>query len=402
VTGRRLLGAVLVAATAPGCAEPPHGPIEACPILEADCQQRLFLATDRLRGRIWDPWSVMPRVEVVGRDIYRRRAEAIAAERPRAASSALWSGALQGLGVLAPGLDVATADQRWLGDLSLAYYDPHPNRVTIVDRGAEMDAIEATRTLVHEYVHALQDRDLGLDWGPVLTTDQEMVRAAMIEGEAGLFDQLARLEMEGVAPAEFDWEDHFGSWLVADRGFTPFAPSAHSHVRLSFPYPTGGAFLARTWRAGGVVRVQRLFTSHPRTFVELMLSAEGRPAPEAQRRPSCTSPRGVGGATVLSVDTLGAALLYAHLLHVFEREPEAWEAALGWRGDRIWLLDQRDGGPPATFWRVHAPSLATSPLGPLLRDRRDPPVIEGEDLLMWEGLAPALLEAAGAQLTCLP
>ena len=375
--------------------------IEPCPILEASCQKQVLLGTDRLRGHLWEPWSEPPAVEVVSREVYQRRSEVRARRLQRAAGSDLWSGALQGLGLLAPDLDVATADHLWFAGTTASYF-PWSNRVTIVDAGLPLPALESTTTLVHEYVHALQDRDLGLDWAPILTTDQEMVRTALIEGEAVLYARLAQLQMEGVDPARFDWLDHFSGWLSAVRTGTLTVPSPHSHVRLSFPYPLGGNLFWRIWNAGGVTRVQRLFQSPPRTSLELMLSAESRPpVAGGTRQPSCSLPRRVGDLGVLAVDTLGSALLYTHLLRILGNESAAWESALTWRGDRIWLLDDQDG-VRSTFWRVRAPDLRGSPLGPLLQGRSDPPLLEGEDLLFWQKLDPEKLQSVKAALTCTP
>jgi hypothetical protein len=66
------------------------------------------------------------------------------------------------------------------------------------------------------------------------------------------------------------------------------------------------------------------------------------------------------------------------------------------------LLNHRGRDREPFFWRVHAPGLASSPLGPRLRARVEPPLLDGEDLLMWQGLDRELAAEARARLACAP
>jgi hypothetical protein len=397
--GRRLMGhgAVLLALAA-GCQplEPPN--ITACDSRQNACQQQLAQGVEQLRGRLWDPWWPRPEVVIITPDEQRQIAALIARDLRRAAASGIWSEALQQVGLLGVSLDVATADQAWF-ETALAAYWPAAKAVTVVDRGQALDDVRAAEVLSHELVHAFQDRELNFAGFSPLSTDQEMVRMALTEGEAVVYAKVAEQHMRGEDPAAFDWNGYFGDWMAALRAQTAEVRSAHSHIRLSFPYPVGGAFLAQAWQSQGVIGVDRHFLHPPRSFLELLLANEGAPAPAPSGPVDCTEPRVLSFGGVVSSDTLGAGLLYGHLVNVFEQEVDAWAAALTWRGDRLWLMFDANRRP-VTFWRVHAPGIGATALGPALAGRTDPPVLEGDELVFWSGTSSDALAEMRARLTC--
>jgi hypothetical protein len=396
---RRLLGCgAALLALAAGCQSPEPPSITACDTRQSACQQQLARAVEQLRGRLWDPWWPRPEVVVITPEEQRRIAELIARDLRRAAASGIWSEALQQVGLLGVSLDVATADQAWF-EAALANYWPAAKAVTVVDRGQPMGGVSASEVLAHELVHAFQDRELNFAGFSPLSTDQEMVRMALTEGEAVVYAKVAEQHMLGEDPAAFDWTGYFGDWMAALRAQTAEVRSAHSHIRLSFPYPVGGAFLAQSWQSLGVIGVDRHFLRPPRSFLELLLANEGAPAPQRSGPADCKEPRALSFAAVVSSDTLGAGLLYGHLVNVFAEEADAWDATLTWRGDRMWLMFDVNGRP-MTFWRVHAPGIGATALGPALAARTGPPVLEGDELVFWSGTPADALAEMRVRLTC--
>jgi hypothetical protein len=387
------LAALLLGA---GCG-PPAPEINACDVRQGGCQQRLLREVESMRGRLWDPWSRPPKMQVISSGQQQQLAEAVGRDLRRAIDADLWSPLLRAAGLIRE-LDVIGADQLWFASADAVYWPPSKT-VTIVDRGLPLDGVPATGILVHELVHAFQDRELDFQSFSPLTTEQEMVRRALTEGEASLYQQLAVLQMDGADPGQFAWEDHFRLWLRSLREVSALEPSPHTHVRLSFVYPTGGAFLSRAWRQYGITGVNRVFRQPPRTFVELLLSLEGRPPHETLRPADCSSPGALPFGSVVAQDTLGAGLFYAHLVGVFGLEPEAWETALLSRGDRMWVV--ADGvSPAAMFWRIRVPNVRASSLGPLMETRTDPPVLQGDDVLFWTGGSPALIDRFKSESSC--
>jgi hypothetical protein len=116
-----------------------------------------------------------------------------------AASWAPWTAPLHELNLLAPNLDVVSADTSFALD-QIASYWPSSRRVKVIDRHQSLNTSFATATLAHEYVHAAQDRDFGLGYSGRTTTDREMVRPALMEGEAELYEMLATLDMQPEDP----------------------------------------------------------------------------------------------------------------------------------------------------------------------------------------------------------
>jgi len=380
-----------------GCGGAPPQAIDPCNIVEPACQRKVFVALEALRGQLWDPWLSPPRVEVLTPDQHARRVER---ELGGSVVSSGWNGSLQNLGVLARGVDVGDADRGWYIDKVLAVYWYQLGRVSIVDRGAPFDDVDATATLFHEYAHAAQDRDLNLGAAVAVTTDQEIVRTALIEGEAMVYDRLAAAAMTGIAPRDFDWDGYFRTWLVRERAGTATDPSAHVHVRRALPYPLGGSLMARAWLRGGRTGINHVFFAPPRGSLDLMLDIEDRAGVALRPSLPCAGGRHPEGARIVDRDSLGAAILYAFLARNFGNDEEAWQAALTWRGDVLWLLSEDRTRAAITFWKVHAPDLRATVVGRRLEGRVVPPVLDGEHLLFWDAADPALVERMRAALAC--
>jgi hypothetical protein len=140
--------------------------------------------------------------------------------------------ALQALGLLDEGQDVAELQLRLLGDQVLGFYDDVDKRMVVVtDVG--LDA-EAKLTYAHEYTHALQDAAFGLDslqTDAVGEDDRGLARTALIEGDATVsmlawaFENLTPQELAQVATGT-PLPDTTGipSWMVE---------------QLQFPYTDG-------------------------------------------------------------------------------------------------------------------------------------------------------------------
>jgi hypothetical protein len=377
----------------------PEASFTACDVRASTCHEQLARTVDAIRGRTWDPWWPGPDVAVITPEDHRRIAERVARDLRRAAASGLWTGALQQVGLLGLSVDVTSADQAWF-ETAGANYWAQAKLVTLVDRGQTLSGPAASALLAHELVHAAQDRELNFVGFSPLTTDQEMVRMALTEGEAVLYGKLAELQMRGDDVAAFDWTAYFGEWIESLRQDTEDSISAHAHIRLSFPYPVGGAAMSRAWLALGATGVNRYFQRPPRSFLHLMLAAEGAPAPEEGVPGDCSRPYAVRAGGAAGVDTLGAALFYGHLANTFRgNEPGAWAAARTWRGDRLWLfLDSNNRSVP--FWRIHAPGIRDTPLGAMLAAQTHPPLLEGDDVLFWTNVPDELVAELRGQLTC--
>jgi hypothetical protein len=360
-----------------GCGQAPHTPFQPCDVQQSACQVRTFLALEERRGQLWDPWAVPPPVAVISREVLRRWLGS-------GGGDDVWDNSLRALDLLPPNLDATSADQLWRLENGLAFYWSERKLVTFVEGRVPPGELAAVSMLTHEYAHAAQDREFGIAAPGPLTTDLDLVRTSLIEGEAEFYGTLARLEMEATDPASFDWAANYRHWLSNVRSDILFVASAHTHLRLSMPYPAGGWLIASAWLSGRTAGVNRVFLDPPRSFLGLMRVAEGL-SYDVPLAPRCTLPADRPGYIVADVDTLGAGLFYAFLARLSGREADSWQAALTWRGDQIWVVQNATSRNMATLWRVHAPGLRASPLGPILEAQPGPPVLEGDNLIFWSG-----------------
>jgi len=394
---RRLFALMVLAS----CGPAPRAPFTPCPIQESRCRVDTFLALEGERGQLLDPWAQPPYVSVISVPELQRRLDLLRLLVQGPDAWGPWTGPLRELGLLSPQLSVVDSDQRWAAENTGAFYWSRDKEVTIVDRGRALDDITAVSVLTHEYTHAAQDREFGLrfslDWQ---TTDEELVRVTLVEGEAELYGLLARLRMEGPDPAGFASDGYFRDWLRAMRDQTAIVDSPHTHVRLSLPYPTGGLLMARAWLRGRSTAVNRILLHPPGSFASILRAIEDRPDP-GPPRPLCR--RRVIPADqfqLLGTDRLGAALLYAYLVRTFGDEEEAWQAAFTWHGDQLWSLRDRKVDRNVTFWNVHTVGLRNTPLGARLAASPAPPRLEGDDLLVWTGLDQAAVMALRQATSC--
>jgi hypothetical protein len=346
-----------------GCGAAPTVELAPCQPREESCREQVFLAVEQMRGDAWDPWARPPSARMIPVQAYlASRAE--------------------------PDVDVPTT-------IPAAYFEPGDGVIVVVEDAARPDLL-ATIDLVHALVNAAQARELGASTGS--TTDWAAVRGALTEGEAVLYAKIAELRMTGADPAQYDWAALFHDEVASIRQLAPSAPSSSNTLRVWLQSPLGGAVVAKAWLRDGHVGVNQLFLHPPRSFVDLMLAFDGRPASDGQQLPRC------GLSSTLQVrltvaDSFGAGDLYTYLASVTGLDQESWDAALRWRGDDYWgFVDEH--GAAARFWTATVPGLSDGLLGETLAARGLPPVLSGDHLVYWGADNPALAEAVRAAVTC--
>jgi hypothetical protein len=393
---RRLLVLALLA----GCGPAPHPPFLPCPIQERQCLTDTFLALEGERGQLWDPWARPPSVGIISTVELKRRLELLDSINRSTEIWSDWSDPLRNLGLLSPTMDVIESDNRWDVENTIAVYWTRNKEVTVVDRSRPLDGIDAVATVAHEFTHAAQDREFGMRFGiERFSTDRELVRVTLTEGEADLYRLLAQVRMEGGYPELYGIDRYFRAWLGDVRAQILTADSPHTHARLALPYPAGGLLMARAWLRGRSPAVNQILLHPPATFVSIMHALEdlpdpGPPVPLCNRR---VIP--VDQFQVLASDRLGAGLLYAYLARLLGTEGEAWKAALTWRGDQLWSLRDRQSAP-VTFWSVHTAGLRDTATGALLAARTEAPRLVGDELLFWSGIGADAALALHAVTNC--
>jgi hypothetical protein len=197
-------------------------------------------------------------------------------------------------------------------------------------------------TYAHEFTHALQDQRFVLKdlMGEEFDqSDRQMARAALVEGDATLLMSLwAQQNLTAAELGEVASTADPASQAVLDK------MPAILKDPLLFPY-TQGLTLALTafTQGGGFAGVDALYDNPPASTEQVLHpeKLEAREAPVAVAFPDDLAVRLGDGWKVSLQDTLGELLLGIVLK---EGGAEATlDAAAGWGGDRIALVEGPDG-----------------------------------------------------------
>jgi hypothetical protein len=256
--------------------------------------------------------------------------------------------ALRAFGLLAPDEDVADLQLDLLGEGVLGFYDDTEKRMVVVtDAGLDPAAMV---TYAHEYTHALQDANFGLDSLEIDVDgedDRGLARTALQEGDANITMiawLLRHLTTEQqMALLEMPVPDTTGipSWMVA---------------QLEFPYTIGEFFVSQL--AGGDVlapdfsAVNAAYADPPDSTEQVIHPDAWSPReePVAVEVPDIAAELGEGWEEV-DETPVGEATIAIILEHFGAPQADAGVAAEGWGGDRSVVATGPDGAF-ALAWRL--------------------------------------------------
>lgn len=336
-----------------GCEAIDHRP---CDVLEPECQARLQALAACLRGGEAGepvPVSVMSRAELMA--YYE---SAIAESQPRPEPDH-YERALVLLGLVAEGAfdDETVVDEAT--EFIAGFYDHVDDHIVLIDDEDALDRNWASSLLLHEYVHALQDRDVDFEaYGDERYTsyDAYLGAAALVEGEADLHQARYGAAMLGLDPQAIDWPAHFaGSIELADADLLE-QESLYTASRRRFPYAYGSRYLYFAFETGGYPAVLERFASPPNTHT-LMVSAAGIVEPSFVPT-QLAAPAPAAEWTLLADDVLGAWGTFLCLLPG-SNEAKARRLAIAWRGDRL-AVYERANTHTAVALRLHFSDASTA------------------------------------------
>jgi hypothetical protein len=220
-----------------------------------------------------------------------------------------------------------------------AYYDPL-GKVMVV--GDWLPREQQRAALVHELVHALQDRELPIDAFIAPAPghgDRLLTRQALIEGEAVAltFDLLLKAQATDISRLP---DLSMTQGLITTSAGGPVIDRAPKFVRdlLLFPYVEGLGFIYQFRKRQPWAGMSAIYSDPPRSTAQILHPDkyfDRREDPVAIAIPDLS--RLLPGSKLVSDDDLGEFSLGAVLaLHLGDTEGP--RAALGWRGDhyRIW------------------------------------------------------------------
>jgi len=225
---------------------------------------------------------------------------------------------LQAMGLLAAGVDLWEAVVGFVEGAALGFYDAATDELTV--RGAEPTPFVRT-TLVHELTHALEDQHFNLH-RPDLGDEAALGFESLVEGSALRIEQRY---VDSLSPAERrDLQREQAGGAPGRSG--PVPPVVQR--AFAFPYSYGPALVRSILRAGGQARLDRAYAEPPLSSEQVLdprrylLADRPRavPTPKADRPPFDDGEIGQLFLLLMLEGRLGRA--------------RAFEAALGWGGDR--------------------------------------------------------------------
>jgi hypothetical protein len=354
----------------PGCEAIDHS---GCDVLDAVCQTRLLALAACLRGG--EPGEPPP-ITVMTEQEYADYLNEIIAEdpppNPNHYEIALTMLGLARPGALSPSTVVAATVAHVRG-----VYRYGPKDILIIDHGAETDEETASNVLVHEFVHALQDRDVNLpafEEEHATSYDSFLATRAVIEGEARMHQTRHRAAQLGLNPAEIDWRRRFQGALDLGEVGVLEEPSPYTATWNVLPYAWGARYMQFAWEQGGLTGVLERFASPPKTTHALMASVDGiaqpEPTPAVFTAPTASKPW-----TLLTENVLGAWGIF--IAFAPQETPEAARAlALAWRGDGLFVyVDAIDETPStAVVWRMEFADDASASMAEQVASEMIPPL----------------------------
>jgi hypothetical protein len=253
---------------------------------------------------------------------------------------------LKTLGLLSAESSLAELHRDLLSSQVVGLYSPDDRELYVLDSDGSLGPA-ARMVFAHEFTHALQDQHFDLVAYTKAVddpdeTDRALARLSLLEGDASAvmlawaqlnlsIDELLRAAQEAADPQ---------SAAILAR-----MPPILRDLSL-FPYQQGANFVTTLFQAGGWAAVDAAYADPPNSSEQVMHAAkyQAREAPVTVTIPEGLAGRMGDGWSVGTQDTLGEFQLQIWLRGgAGTISSVAANAAAGWGGDRVALLDGPNG-----------------------------------------------------------
>ena len=220
------------------------------------------------------------------------------------------------------------------------------------------------------------------------TRDNSLAFSGKVEGEAVLYQDLAKLEAYGRDPDDTDWNGIFQQfkdreWKGAREDSSPYESVWHR-----FSYAFGGDYVNRAWRAGGNAAVRDIFADLPSSTRQI-LTGYGSAAPFGL---PWTEDPDEAGMPVLSAEFEHVAIVHlgAWLFEIWkdlwnvDSLPSSRFSDFGFAGDVLNVFRLPATGDVTAFWRLRfgTPEQAAALLGSLRSDPLLTTSADGRDVIV--------------------
>ena len=250
---------------------------------------------------------------------------------------------LKGLGLFPKDKSLASLYVDLLASQVAGFYDPKAKQLFVLSKSGSLGPVERV-TFSHEFTHALQDQNFNLssfDLDAVGQSDRSLARLSLIEGDATALmtdwaqqnltpDELVEMVRQSLDPESMKVLEQMPPIL---------------RETLGFPYDTGLRLVLGLRARGGWTTVNAAFKRPPASTEQVIHPEkyDSAEAPVAIDIPRDVATRMGAGWKISMQDTLGEFQLAIWLRQGVTRVPLANQAAAGWGGDRVALLDGPNG-----------------------------------------------------------
>ena len=230
-----------------------------------------------------------------------------------------------------------------LGSQVAGFYSPEDDELYVVSRSGGLGVVERV-TFAHEYTHALQDQNFDLEaFGLDDPTqgDRNMGHLALIEGDAtAVMSYWSQQHLTPEETVELLQQSLDPEQLEILRRMPPILRES-----LEFPYNRGLQLVLQIQSQGGWDAVDAAFDRPPASTEQVIhLDAyDANEAPIAVDLPNDLGPRMGAGWRVGLEDTFGEFQLGVWLRTVLQRVGPGNDAAAGWGGDRVTVINGPSG-----------------------------------------------------------
>lgn len=280
---------------------------------------------------------------------------------------------LKAFGMLPPDASLTDLYISLLGSQVAGLYNPDKKTLYVVSKSGQLGGAEKT-TFAHEFTHALQDQnfDLGtLHLDEIGQGDRSFARLALVEGDATL--SMSYWQIQHLTQQEL-------GQMLAAAGNDPSTkvlldmPTILRETLL-FPYIQGLSFVQGLQAAGGWAGVDAAFAKPPASTEQIIHPEKYASAepPVAVSLPKDLAARVGTGWKVALEDTFGEFQLSIWLrANTAIGTAGANDAAAGWGGDRIAVLDGPNGS-----WAVVLRTAWDTPADAADFEKAATPIVDG-------------------------
>ena len=306
--------------------------------------------------------------------------------------------ALARFGLTEPGALEPEAVATRLAREWIAYYHHSRKEIIVIEHETRTDPLAEDSIVVHEMIHAFQDREYDLDAFERLyrrDVDGNLRGASLVEGEARFHERRYFAALIGLDIDDIDLEFSFRN-LTRNAERWLFAQSdLYSASQLSVPYAHGAEYVHGVWAQGGQAAVRASFSAPPSSMHEILATIWHTEASALTPFAAPSRPES-SGIELAAWTSMGAWSLYLLARRALADEMLGRRIALAWSGDQLEVFTF-GRAETAARWRLRFTSTeAASEFALLLTGQRFfDSVVEGGSVTLWTSTAPLPEDLAG-------